>query len=116
MLIKDFDLEKVQIFLKYLAKATSFREENSQVTPLLSNKIKGLSKRLDRFIDLQENQRLSKINEKTNNKLNIKTTLENDFARIKKLLIIAKENKTDPEKLFNLIERAENIKKRINKL
>jgi len=108
-MLNDIDVDKAHIFLNYLAKASVEKPREIQVSPMLSEKIIRLSKRLEEFIHLQEAKKLAKASKKE-----IKALLEADLAKIKKHLIQAKKEKTDPERLFNLVERAEKIKEKIN--
>ena len=108
MMLNNLDVDRARIFLRYLAKASVEKPREVQVSPILSDRILRLAKRLDEFIHLQEAKKLAKASKKE-----IKAMLEADLARVKKHLIQAKKDKLDSEKLYSLVERAEKIKEKI---
>ena len=110
-MLNNLDIDKARIFLRYLAKAVKETPKTIDISPKLSERIRHLSKRLDKFIQLQETKKFA-----TTSREDIRAMLETDLARIKKILIKAKQEKADPEKLYHLVERAEKIKERIKNL
>ena len=87
-MFNNTDMDKAHMFLRYLARATKEATREVEISPRLSDRITKLSKRLDKFIQLQETKKLA-----TASKEDIKAMLESDLARVKNVLIQAKKEK-----------------------
>jgi hypothetical protein len=117
MFNNDFDIEKASIFLRYLAKNT-LRTSEKKVDSKINEKIKILSKKVQDLIEGQENKKILLEKEKQilKKKSDFKRSIEQDFLLIKKKLNEAKDNNEDPERFFFLVEKAENLKKKLTQL
>ena len=109
---EGFDLRKARIFLYYLNRASKEKNAAKEAEMVsVSSRIKSLANRLDNFIRSQEDKRFKALDRKE-----IKSELKKDLAKVKRLLIQAKKEGTDPERLFSLVERAGRLKDKIEKI
>ena len=106
-------LNKIENNLNNIRSAETFllneQKEDEQSFFSINDRVDNLNLKLDKYL-LASQGRLA-----SNSRENVIQNLEMQFLRIKRLLLQAKSDGADANKLYLLVSKAEEIKKRINK-